>query len=186
LYYAIEYKGYYGDAWYLWCLELEQTKSQYTTSPLIHSLDNYAAGSKLDFRVEARIGYKVDYYNPFMPDRIVSDVSSGWSKVQTFIVPDVSSSLSPSQNVTQPTNPFVTSGNNQPQWPNQTQPPSFIFNPFFLLGIIALLLCVIIVLVILFLIRQTKTSTNIDNNSPQTDDSSGVLQNAMRKVLLIS
>jgi len=92
----------------------------------------------LDFRVEAKIGYFItvpvapDVWYP-MVSRFVTELSSEWSAVQTFTMPGESSSPLPSQTATQPTNLPTASNNNQPQLPNQTQSPSNIFSPFFLL-----------------------------------------------------
>jgi hypothetical protein len=164
LYYTIEYKGHFGDYWGRWCLELEQTKSQYTISPLMHSIDNYAAGDQLDFRVKAKIGYLQESGNPLMADRVVSDVTSGWSKIQTFTISGSSLSAPSSQTIS-PQNSTAPSDNNQPQQPEQTQPSKFVFPPTVLLWIGSLLFAgAAIAVVAMFTKKHLKTP---NYNNPQ-------------------
>jgi hypothetical protein len=175
LYYTVQSKGRFGEDWQNWGSTV-QTKSPYgggfTPSPeysqgsiVSSSANGYANGAQVDFRVEAIIGH----YVPQNPDSIAvlywfeTDVSSGWSSVQTITIPNT-----PSQ--TAATLPPVTSdGNGQPQYPGQTHPPTSIFtNPLFTFGIGALFAGIVITVVMVVLRRHIKTPT-YTNNLPQTD-----------------
>jgi hypothetical protein len=182
--YKVEVKGHFGDDsdWrdFKHSGHTIQSDSVYT---IVSNVVDYDAGVQLDFRVKAVIGYVFNYFadRPMVPPYwyVAANAESDWNS-QTFTIPGVSSTSPTSPAITFPATTPGTSDNNQPQRPNQTQPPNFAFNPFFLLGVIALLVCVIIILALLFIVKQTKTSTHNDNNSPQTDDSSRALQNAIR------
>jgi len=126
LYYTVQVKGHFGDNWTVF----SEQKAQLDSDTICTGFANYATGDQLDFRVRAIVvGEEGGFLYP------VTDTTSDWSKVQTFTMPDDPSTVPPSQTATQPTNPPTTSNNNQPQLPNQTQSPSNIFNPFFLLWI---------------------------------------------------
>jgi hypothetical protein len=169
LYYTVQSKGYFGDDWQDWGSTV-QTKdpygggfwgatSEYLQGSLLSSPANYAAGAQVDFRVEAIIGH----YVPDSPDHMFpqywfeTDVSSGWSKVQTFTMPDGSSTQPPSQTPTQPTKPSVTSDNNRPQQSEQNQLSDFMSHPLFLLGVGALVGVGVTVAVLMFTRRRMKT-----------------------------
>ena len=160
LYYQVEVKGRFGEDWRSfgdWCTV--QSNSGYT---VVSSPVEYVAGSQLDFRVTAMIGYK---YNTIYgslagmyiqgPVWGVSVTERGdWSGVKQFTIPD---SLS-SPTVTFP--PVNSEGNSQLQYSAQTQPSNSIFsNPFFLFGSGALFAGVVITVVLLILRRQPKTLT---------------------------
>jgi len=171
LYFFVQSKGSFGDEWQNWGSTVQNihpmgegfqssTPELYLQGNVVSGPANYAAGAQVDFRVEARIGH---YYctNPdsmwaFMA--FEADVTSGWSNVQTFTMPSTSSS-SPSQ--TAPLqNPPEPPNYNQPQYPEQTQPPSFVLHSYRLLWIGTLLFVgVIITVVIMFAKRHLKNFT---------------------------
>ena len=156
--YVVQFKGHYAEDWQVWG-EAYQSDVQYT---VLSNSVNYAAGSKVDFRVEAEIGH---LYDPF-PDRLLffmwfmTETSSGWSKVQTFTIPGASSS-SPSQTANPPQNP-TTSDNNQPQQPEQTQ-PSFVLHPSFLLWLGALLFAGVAIAVVVMYTKKHLKPPNYNN-----------------------
>ncbi len=174
LYYRIEVKGHFSEDWrhfgYFngdrFVSYVKQSDLQYT---VMSSLANYGAGSQLDFRVKAFTGYwdeptQVDHLIGFHNSYVVEDVASDWSKTQMFTIPGESSLPSPLQ-TSPPTNPAATSGNNQPQQPDQTHPPSFVFPTFFLLWIGTLLFVgVVVAVVLVFLRRHLKTSIDLLRN----------------------
>ena len=168
LYYQVVVKGSFGEDWRSfgdWCAI--QSNSGYT---VVSSPVEYAAGSQLDFKVKAVVGYK---YNTIygslagmhIPGPVwgVSITEQGdWSSVKTFTIPG-----SPLQTATFP--PVTSDGNGQTQYPSQTQPPNSIFsNPLFTLGIGVLLGGVVIVVVMMIFKRHLKAQT-CANNSIQTN-----------------
>jgi hypothetical protein len=170
LYYTVQSKGRFGEDWQNWGSTV-QTKNpygggfipspEYSQGSIVSSSANgYANGAQVEFRVEAIIGH----YVPYNPDSMFpqywfeTDVSSGWSSVQTITISGESLSSPPSQTATFP--PVTSDGNGQPQIPSQTQPPNSIFtNPLFTLVIGVLLGGVVISVVVMILRRQPKTST---------------------------
>jgi hypothetical protein len=179
LYYNVQSKGRFGKDWQNWGSTVQiknpygggfLLSSEYLQGSLVSgSVNGYATGAQVDFRVEAIIGH----YVPDSPDHMFpqywfeTDVSSGWSSVKTITISGESLSSPPSQSVTLP--PITSDGNGQPQYPDQTQPPNSIFtNPFFLFGAGALFAGVVIAVVLLVLRRSIKTPTYTDD-TPQTN-----------------
>ena len=180
LYYTVQSKGRFGEDWQNWGSTV-QIKNPYgggfVSSPeylqgsiVSGSANGYTNGAQVDFRVEAIIGH----YVPDSPDHMFPqywfevDVSSGWSNVQTITITSETSS-SPSQTTTWSP---VTSGDNQPQVSDQTQPPNGLFsNPFFLFGAGALFAGVVIAVVLVVLRRHLKASTYPNVFSPQANTS---------------
>jgi hypothetical protein len=169
LYYVIQSKGYYED-WHGSEIYLAQSGSEEYTYWLMFATD-YENGSKLNFRIEAVIGYK-DYVNdPNHPIlrwddyEFINGVSSGWSDVQTITILGEATSSSPtSQTATWP--PVSSEGNGQPQFPEQTQQPDSIFsNPFFMFGVGVLFASVVIVGVLVVLRRHIKAPTYTNNST---------------------
>ena len=112
------------------------------------SANDYTNSAQVDFRVEAILGH----YVPDSPDHMFpqywfeTDVSSGWSKVQTITI---SSGTFP---------PVNSEGNSQLQSPEQTQPSNVIFtNPLFLLSVSILLGSIVVAVVIVILRKHLKT-----------------------------
>jgi hypothetical protein len=100
------------------------------------------------------------------------DTTSDWNMQTITITNGFSSSTSsqavePSQTVPV-INSTVTSGSNAPQRPNQTQPPSFVYNPFFQLWIGTLITANIAIIVVVILFRRTlKVQTTKPNQQLQ-------------------
>jgi len=133
LYYYIEVKGHFGDEWRGFNGNRFQSDSGYSVIMCGRTQYNYhyfeplpAAGSQLDFRVEAVIGYDGFSENVLenryvyeigdgvdKPHIFVDVVSSGWSKVQTFTIPEHGEASPPTQNTT-PHSPTTTTNNNKP------------------------------------------------------------------------
>ncbi|MCL2691475.1 MAG: hypothetical protein FWE56_04360, partial [Candidatus Bathyarchaeota archaeon] len=145
--------------------------------------DKYAYGSKLDFRVQAVIGYDeyVEYTseqqadiwnsNP-MSHMILSlldgytrfvEITSNWGGVQTITIGDGSIVLNNEPSAT------FNDERGQPQVLDQMRSQSFMYatNPFLLL-MVCVFLCGIIVVVVIVLRNHLKTST-YTNDSPQND-----------------
>jgi hypothetical protein len=165
IYYAIQAKPHFGEVWGSYAFynpseNIEQSSSKETVVTFTLTDNGCWAqpppGGQLDFRVEAYTGYWKS-----IPREIFSDAyialfryeSSGWSNIKTITMP-YDSSLTPlSQTATQPADPTTTADNN-----SQIPLSDFVLSTNFLLGLIALLLCVIVALVILFINRQSKVS----------------------------
>ena len=176
LYYTAQSKGYFGEDWQVWGSTVQiknpygggfvGSTSEYSQGSILSGTAKYDAGAQVDFRVEAIIGH----YVPDSPDHMFpqywfeTDVSSGWSRVQTFTMPGESSSQLSSQTATQPT----TANNNQPQLPNQTQPPSNIFNPYFLLWIGTIIIASIVITVVVVILRRHPKTTNTQPQQAET------------------
>jgi hypothetical protein len=168
LYYIVQAKGRFGEDWQDWGSTVQTINpygggfwgatSEYLQGSLLSSPANYAAGAQVDFRVEAIIGHYVPEKSDLMFPRywFETDVSSGWSKVQTFTMPDGSSTQPPSQTPTQPTNLPATSNNNQPHQSEQNQILDFMSHPLFLLGVGALVGVGLTIIVLVFTRRRMK------------------------------
>jgi hypothetical protein len=174
LYYNVQVKGHYGsDAeWRTFFYSsglgfyggdyrydgFVQSDSGYT---VVSSIIDYPVGSMLDFKVEAFTGYWVestigDHVVGMHSDKLVRDVSSAYSSIQTVTLTSGSLSLSPSQTTT--LLPSVTFEDNQTQPPGQIQPPTAIYtHPIFLFGAGALFASVVIAVMLLLLRRHLKT-----------------------------
>ncbi|MDR0797829.1 MAG: hypothetical protein LBE70_03830 [Nitrososphaerota archaeon] len=161
LYYDLQAKAHFGENWRSYSSyypfnrisqsDLKETIVTYTLSEDGGFLMKPPSGGLLDFRVEAFTGY---WRNPTQyesasgfrdPIFVREESSSGWSSIQTITITYDSSSPSPSQAVTTSESPTTSVDNN-----NQTPLTNIM------LGIIALLLCVIIILAILFLGEKQK------------------------------
>jgi len=162
LYYAVEVKEHFSEDWHTFRFSIysyayqDQSDSGYT---VVSGSADYDAGVKLDFRVQAVIGYRQSatadslaglWLGPM--DSMSFSTSSNWSDIQTITITSGSSS-SPSQTTTFPS---ATSDNNdQPQLPDQTQTPNNVFsNPFFMLGVGAFFVGVVVVVVMVFRSRH--------------------------------
>jgi len=157
LYYSVAYKNHFSDEWHH-DVGMAQSDSQYTTWWC--SAKNYAAGDKLDFMVEATIGRFVFYDDIWLIPFFVSDVSSGWSNIQTFTMPGASTTPPPQNPTTTPDN----NNNNQPQQPDQNM-PSFVFHPSFLLWLGTILFVGAIVIVVLAFLKRHLKPPNYNNPS---------------------
>ena len=163
LYYYVESKGHFGDEWTDFYNVYLQSNSDYTT---ITARQGYSelpgAGSQLDFRVQAIIGYEGFTGDPFV-DRIVYEitdlvglygfvdvVSSGWSKVQTFTIPEHGEASPPTQNAT-PHPPTTTNNNNNNNNENNNQQQTTIttLNPLTLIAISILTASIIVTIIML-------------------------------------
>jgi hypothetical protein len=172
LYYEVQFKGHFSEDWQnfvnpydiYFLAVIVQSDSEYT---VVSQVANYEAGSQLDFRVKAIIGYT---YNAAHNNAAIippqwsiqkTDDQSDWSGIQVFTVPDnPSASASPSQTATLPTSSIASDGNDQPQYPNQIQPPNSTFdNSRFMLAAGVLFVSVVIAVVIIVLRRHFKNST---------------------------
>jgi hypothetical protein len=162
LYYTVEVKGHFGKDWTSFgsSSSTVQSNSGYT---VVTSVSTYDVDSQLDFRVQAGIGFMPTFHDCMMGYwgaigafglRLKHRVSGG--SIQTVTVPNSpwnTNTTSPSQIATFP--PVNSEGNSQPQSPDQTQQPNFIFtNPFFMLGIGALLGGSVVVAVVLVILRR--------------------------------
>jgi hypothetical protein len=150
LQYIVQVKGHFGEDWKGFGYGyLVQSNSGYTVTsyPV-----EYAAGSQLDFRVQAVI-----YYH-----HGIDSERSDWSKVQIYTIP----ASSPSQAVTLPPPSTTSNGDNsQPQSTGQTQPFDIFTNPFFLFVVGVLFAGIAVTVVMLILRRHTKTLTYHDNST---------------------
>jgi len=171
LYYTVHVKGSFGEDWTIFGHVQDfgsytavssspytvQSDSEYT---VLTSVIRYAAGSQLDFKVQAVVGYLYnDNAGRLIPPwyLVAIETSSGWSSIQVFIVPDgPSTSSAPTQTVTLP--PPTTSDDNS----SPPQSPEYVIfsHPFFLLGVGALFGGVVVAVVMLILKKQFKTSTS--------------------------
>ena len=136
LYYTVEIKGHFGDHWGRWGRDIFQSNSDYTIlarlPPHYDSAGLVAPGNQLDVRVEAIIGEpswgsRYVYYEGSSEPYFYRDVmSSGWSDVFTFTMPEfgVTTTLPPTS--TQPTNPSDQIPSN-PNTPPTSNPP----NPYY-------------------------------------------------------
>jgi hypothetical protein len=161
LYYYVQVKGHFTEDWQVWCVDFKQSDSQYTV--ITRSAQMYAVGSKLDFRVQVAAGYEEGRI--LAPSWIHFDpnVTSDWSKVQTFTIPSKASSVSQPQTIPSQ-NPAAPFDNNQSQASDQIQPPSFMFQQSFLLWIGTFLFIGVVVAVVMVLLkRYLKTSYNNDS-----------------------
>jgi hypothetical protein len=91
LYYNVQHKGAYGTQWTETSEPLKADIGQYT---IIYFDAPNRVDDKVDFQVEALIGY---HYETWMPDHLLAGVfsafdsqSSGWSPTKTFTMPDTS------------------------------------------------------------------------------------------------
>ncbi|MCL2691489.1 MAG: hypothetical protein FWE56_04445 [Candidatus Bathyarchaeota archaeon] len=175
--YDVQFKGHFEDEQCWRPLSSSgQSDSQYTTITLsryqIWFIDNnyqirlnsLPAGSQLDFRVKAEVGYSKSAWDPdhlmsYAWTEYVLDAESGWSGVQTITISgETASSFPPSQTAIFPS--VTSDGSSQPQFPDQTQPQnSIFFNLFFLFGVGALFAGVVIVVVMVIVRKHLKTST---------------------------
>jgi hypothetical protein len=155
LYYQVEVKGRFGENWRTFdnAYNVVQSNSGYT---VVSGVADYVAGSQLDFRAKAMIGYKYNtvYDSAFVPGPVWGvgiTEQSDWSKVQTFTIPG----FVPSQ--TETISPSTTSDDDS----GSSQSPEHVIfsHPFFLLGVGALLGGVIVAVIMTILRWQSKTST---------------------------
>ena len=103
LYYNVQVKGHFenNEQWTQVTNFPTQSNSEYTI--LSVPANNYPAGSELDFRVEASIGYftTVPYYPPgdteipYGTTQVFNGTESGWSNTQTLTIPASSTSPTP-------------------------------------------------------------------------------------------
>lgn len=167
LYYQVQFKGHFGDEWKTFYPFTFQSGSNRTT--LTAPSNDYPplfADSQIDFRVEAIIGQpgfnRYVYYEGGSQPMFYTDViSSGWSEVLTFTIPEpgVTSTLSPMQTTTSPSS-SVTTGNRPSQSFDQAQSPDSMFTcPIFLIVVSALFTGVVVAVVLAIFRRQIKTKT---------------------------
>ena len=176
LFYKFDVKGHFGENWERegYSSAIVQSKSGYT---ILSYVVTQATGSKLDFKVQAVVGYEYDEvaesgssaawwgYTAWV---VRSLESSNWSNIQTVTISDMFSSSASSQTTTPSQNPTAPPNNNKPQQPDQNM-PSFVLHPYILLWIGILLFAgVIITVVIMFAKRHLKNSTY--NNLPLTNN----------------
>jgi len=175
LYYTVEVKGHFGEYWQQFGESfVVQSNSGHTVvssavvgqgTSQVNVID-CAAGSRLDFRVRACIGHKYDaspsiwFWDPVWT--VAPIEYSEWSSVKTFVMPDGALLSPPSQTATWP--PLNSDDNDQPHFPDQTQPlPSIFSNPLFMLVVGVLLGVVVAAVVMVFLRRHIKTPTYTNN-----------------------
>jgi len=116
LYYDVRFKGHFSEGdWQVLNTVIQQLDSQYTVVTWEKSANNYATGSKLDFRAEASIRHRELWlYDPegILPPqyKTVVDARSDWSAIQTFTIPGKPAQPSQTANpssvpTSDPTNP---------------------------------------------------------------------------------
>jgi hypothetical protein len=174
LYYTVEVKDHFSEDWqsfrysvYSYCYEA-QSNSDYT---VVSGSADYSVGTRLDFRVQAVIGYRYSATADSLASMFIGPVdsmsfstSSSWSGIQTITITS-GSSMSSSQTTTLPP-PSATFEGNYTQSPNQIQQINDIFtNTFFLFGVVVLFAGVVIVVVLVVLRRYIKTPTYPDNST---------------------
>ena len=98
LYYNVEAKGHYSDSWTTWApggsdpdnVEYMPQTANSNFTVVEYGAENYAPNSKIDFRVQAMIGYLKDAYSePFLgewPQTFIGETSD-WSGTQTITIP---------------------------------------------------------------------------------------------------
>ncbi|MCL2869075.1 MAG: hypothetical protein FWF27_06550, partial [Candidatus Bathyarchaeota archaeon] len=152
LHYCIQGKGHFADDYsYNWKggPPIEQSKSEYTVVSYTSGGKN---GDQIDYRVKAASGY-ITWISLVEPGFKI-DAESDWSNIQTLTIPDRTWTTAP---------PSITYGptENQPQFPDQTQPPNSIFtNPFFLLSISVIFCVVVVVTMVMILLKRQKNKTH--------------------------
>jgi len=183
LYYKIQFKGHFEEKWntFPWLNsegKVVPSDSEYTVvssqsgiTGITYMINHLEAGSQLDFRVQAVIGYDKGIFAQDHPlpvgTEFIVETSSNWSNIQTIAIDKTGSSSHPSQTTTLP--PVNSEDNGQPQYPSQTQPSNAIFtNPIFTLVIGVLLGGIVVAVVLVVLRRHIRTST-YTNDSPQTN-----------------
>ena len=129
MYYKVQIKEHSGGDWQTLnpydnsANVVKWSGSEYTVIRVPPELANPSSG-KLDFRIEALIGYWVHHppYNTMVEEsEFVVEVSSGWSNIKTITISQGYSPLPPSQTTTSPT-PSIVDPNNPPQqnlWQSQ-------------------------------------------------------------------
>ncbi len=129
LYYNVRTKGHYGEDWteqypYLYRFSGSLPTQSSSENTVLSLPSHYRVGDKVDFQLEAVLGYEYSYYLPDHIDPIITSdfvhESSGWSNTQTITIPE--SSASPS---TAPTStPILT-----PPPPTSSHTPSPSISP---------------------------------------------------------
>ena len=102
LYYIVNYKGHYEGNWSVYDYDLkndwfltQSTDSQYT----IVNFGQLPTEGQVDYRVQARIGYFVQYFTPFRVHEFTGQTGD-WSNIQTISIPDGKVTISASSNPT--------------------------------------------------------------------------------------
>jgi hypothetical protein len=96
LFYNISYRGHYEKDWYYYSYDLNtewflgKSDSEYT----VISFKQIPNEGKMDFRVQAQVGYFTDYNMPWKV-YVFHGETSGWSNIQTITIPEGSTSTSP-------------------------------------------------------------------------------------------
>ncbi|MCL2258007.1 MAG: hypothetical protein FWC14_07465 [Candidatus Bathyarchaeota archaeon] len=174
LYYNVQVKGHFGDEWHTFSRTVFQSDSEYTVVANVGYAALPAPGSQIDYKVEAIVGRQFGSGEPvigplsnvFSEDnhivfRTLSDViSSGWSDVLTFTMPESGAitTLSPTQSTLVTPSSTVATGTDPSQSSDQTQTIESIFtSPIFLISIGAFFTGVVVTVVLMFLRRQLKT-----------------------------
>jgi hypothetical protein len=170
LYYRAQVKGHFGDEWYDFSMPTFQSGSDYTTiTPSGGRVP--AAGSQKDYRVEAIIGQECDV-SAMRGTEVVFEagdrislytdvVSSGWSEVVTFTIPEpgTPSTVMPS-NTPSTTLPNTLTPDPPTLEPSNSSPPPQLPWATYLLTIIATVCIITTPLVILaYRYGQRKTKT---------------------------
>ncbi len=167
-YYNVSYKGYYETEWKGYYNPdspgggFLQSSSDYT---VIYFANLPNDGGRIDFRIQAQIGY-YDYY--FMPMRAYSfyGQASGWSSTQTIDVPAVLPTPVPTSAVT----PTATVPPSTTLTPTATSPSSYLpesITDWLQVGAVAalgFLVVLLFVLVVLLLRRVRVLEAKVNGN----------------------
>jgi hypothetical protein len=179
LYYKFDVKGHFGEDWessMYYLATVVQSESDYTILPYVVTQN---AGSKLDFKVQAIVGYEYDSVAESGSSAgmfgvtawvVQSLESSGWSNTQTITIPDMFSSPSFTNNIPSQ-NPNTTPQTDYKQSIINVQPKDYLTPINILICIVALFMGIITALTIILLLKRHSKASNLQNiNSSQTNN----------------
>jgi hypothetical protein len=175
LYYTVQSKGRFGEDWQNWGSTV-QTKNPYgggfwpspeysQGSIVSDSANSYTNGAQVDFRAEAIIGH----YVPDSPDHMFpqywfeTDVSSGWSSVQTVTI-DRDSFNHSTPNPTTSSTPLPASSPQASTYYSSTQKTVTTVHYsmiILLVCAIGLIIGIIVTLVVVLLLRRHPKTDNL-------------------------
>jgi hypothetical protein len=176
MYYHVQVKGHFGEDWKDFYRKILQSDSDYTTITPNYIQNLPAAGSQVDFRVEAIIGHQgpsfnyITYedHNGVLSGYYLDVVYSGWSEVLTFTVSESggsSSSTLPPTNTQPITNPSDQTPSNTNTLPTSNPSNSLLQNPWITILVIITAVCVITIPIAIFTYQYGKRK----NKPPHTN-----------------
>ncbi|MDR2708053.1 MAG: hypothetical protein LBB87_04850 [Nitrososphaerota archaeon] len=175
LYYTVQSKGRFGEDWQNWGSTVQiknpyggvfYPSPEYSQGSIVSgSANGYTNGAQVDFRVEAIVGH----YVPDSPDHMFpqywfeTDVSSGWSSVQTVTI-DRDSFYHSTPNPTTSSTPLPASPPQASTYYSNTQKTATTV-PYAMIILLAcaicLIICIIVALVVVLLLRRPPKTDNL-------------------------